>query len=546
MGIPATVAAMIRFAIAVASAALLAGLASAATVTGTPRADVLRGTPRADVLDGRAGNDTLVGLSGADVMVGGPGRDAITGGEGDDRVPAHADGTRDRIGCGAGRDIVTADASDVVQRDCEVVSRQISSDRTTDPIGQHGTQVEPDTFAFGSTIVSVFQTGRVSEGGAVAIGFSTSLDGGTTWRTGLLPGVSDSSPRPGPADRASDPVIAYDSTHRVWLAATLGISQRTNSFYLYVNRSSDGLTWSDPVAAVTGPTGDLDKEWVTCDNGAASPFRGNCYLSYFHVGSREIRTTTTTDGGLTWNQPVANSPVPPEGVDFNGAQPLVLPNGRLVVVYTAFAGANSGSRSDIQATRSTDGGASFSAPVRVALLSMADIPAMRTFALASAEVDGAGRMYVVWEGCPGGDACSASRIVMSTSADGVTWTPAQAVTTGSQAVDHFLPGIGANPAATGRLALVYHSIPDNCANAPACPGIDIFHTRSLDGGRTWSRQQRLTAEPIELDSIARTRIGLMLADYVSTSFVRGRPVSVFMLASLRISGRFRQAAFAYR
>jgi len=38
----------------------------------------------------------------------------------------------------------------------------------------------------------------------------------------------------------------------------------------------------------------------------------------------------------------------------------------------------------------------------------------------------------------------------------------------------------------------------------------------------------------------------MLADYVSTSFVRGRPVSVFMLASLRISGRFRQAAFAYR
>lgn len=537
---------MLRLAAALAASALLAGLASAATVTGTPRADNLKGTPRADVLDGRAGKDTLLGLTGSDVIVGGPGRDTIAAGKGDDRVPAHSDGTPDRVACGPGRDIVTADGTDVVQRDCEIVSRQISSDRTSDPIGQHATQVEPDTFAFGSTIVSVFQNGRTFGGGAVAIGFSTSLDAGATWRTGLLPGVSDSSPRPGPSERASDPVVAYDAAHRVWLAATLGISERTNSYYLYVNRSADGLTWNDAVAAVTGPTGDLDKEWITCDNGTASPFGGNCYLSYLHVRSREIRTTTTTDGGLTWGQPVANSPVPANGVDFNGPQPMVLPSGRLVVVYTAFAGANSGARSDIQATRSTDGGASFSAPVRVAPLSTADIPAMRTFALASAEVDGAGRAYIVWEGCPGGGECTASRIVMSTSVDGVTWTPAQAVTTGGQAVDHFLPGIGANPVGTGRLALVYHSIPDDCANVPTCPGIDVFHTTSTDGGRTWSRQQRLTAEPIELDAIARTRIGLMLADYVSTSFVRGRPVSVFMLASPRIDERFRQATFAYR
>ena len=139
-----------------------------------------------------------------------------------------------------------------------------------------------------------------------------------------------------------------------------------------------------------------------------------------------------------------------------------------------------------------------------------------------------------------------SRIVMSTSTDGVTWTPAQAVTTGGPGVDHFLPGIAASPATAGRLALVYHSIPDDCANVTACPGIDVFHTTSRDGGRTWSRQQRLTAESIALDWIARTRLGLMLADYVSTSFVAGRPVSVFVLAAERVNGRFRQAAFAYR
>jgi hypothetical protein len=538
---------MLRHSVAAAAAAaLVTGLASAATVTGTSRGDVLRGTPRADVLDGLAGRDTISGLAGADVVLGGAGRDVLDAGDGNDRIPAHGDGLRDTIRCGAGRDIVTADAADVVRRDCEVVSRQISSDRTSDPIGQHATQVEPDTFAFGSTIVSVFQVGRVFEGGAVAIGYSTSRDAGATWKTGLLPGVSDSSPRPGPSDRASDPVIAYDAVHGTWLAATLGISGRTSSYYFYVNRSEDGLTWSSPVAAVTGRTGDLDKEWITCDNGAASPFRGSCYISYFHVGSGEIRTTTTTDGGLTWSQPVASSPVPPQGFNFNGAQPLVLPNGTLVVVYTAFADPRFGGRSELQATRSSDGGASFSSPERVAFLSTANIPAMRTFALASAEVDAAGRMYVAWEGCPGAGPCTASRIVMTTSVDGVSWTPAQSVTAAGSGVDHFLPGIAANPAVSGRLALVFHSIPDDCANDATCPGIDVFQTTSKDGGRTWSKQQRLTAEPVQLDSIARTRIGLMLGDYVSTSFVRGRPVSVFVLASPRVNGRYREATFAYR
>src|SRR3954454_9546320 len=35
----------------------------------------------------------------------------------------------------------------------------------------HQTEVEPDTFANGSTIVSAFQVGRIYDGGACAIGF---------------------------------------------------------------------------------------------------------------------------------------------------------------------------------------------------------------------------------------------------------------------------------------------------------------------------------------------------------------------------------------
>src|SRR5690349_13182097 len=51
----------------------------------------------------------------------------------------------------------------------------------------HQANVEPDTFANGSTIVAAFQVGRIYDGGACAIGFSTSTDSGATWNDGLLP-----------------------------------------------------------------------------------------------------------------------------------------------------------------------------------------------------------------------------------------------------------------------------------------------------------------------------------------------------------------------
>ena len=53
---------------------------------------------------------------------------------------------------------------------------------------QHETQVEPDSFTVGRRTVATFQVGRRFDGAATNIGFSTSLDDGSTWRSGLLPG----------------------------------------------------------------------------------------------------------------------------------------------------------------------------------------------------------------------------------------------------------------------------------------------------------------------------------------------------------------------
>ena len=262
--------------------ALLAGaaaVASAATVRGTQRPDRLVGTQNADAMFGLRGSDRLFGRGGADLLEPGAGRDFASGGAGNDRFAVEADAAPDVVSCGAGRDIVTAEPTDRVRRDCEVVSVQLSRDPYRNPDSEHETQVEPDSFAHGSTIVTVFQSGRFVDGGASNIGFATSHDGGRSWRAGFLPRLSRFSSPPGDARRVSDPVVAYDAVHGVWLAASLALAPEATE--LLVSRSPDGLSWGPPVTAARTVTDDLayDKEWSACDNWPTRPVGGRCYLS---------------------------------------------------------------------------------------------------------------------------------------------------------------------------------------------------------------------------------------------------------------------------
>lgn len=84
---------------------------------------------------------------------------------------------------------------------------QLSRDPYTNADSQHFTELEPDTYSFGSTIVAAFQAGRFADGGSSNNGWATSTDGGLTWKTGFLPGATQFTG--GPYTRVSDPVVTY-------------------------------------------------------------------------------------------------------------------------------------------------------------------------------------------------------------------------------------------------------------------------------------------------------------------------------------------------
>jgi len=174
-----------------------------------------------------------VALLAALTLVGTAAAATIRGTARNDRINV-VNGSRQTVACGRGLDVVNADLVDVVRQDCETVARRISRDVTTVSGAQHATIAEPETFSFGSTVATAFQVGRFVDGGSGAVGWASSLDAGRTWRSGPLPGVA----------RASDPSVAYDASHRVWLAVTLGIANGPNS--IDVSRSVDARRWDAP------------------------------------------------------------------------------------------------------------------------------------------------------------------------------------------------------------------------------------------------------------------------------------------------------------
>src|SRR6267154_988835 len=124
---------------------------------------------------------------------------------------------------------------------------QLSSDPYTNTTSQHQTEVEPDSYSNGSTLVTAIQVGRFTDGGASNIGWATSTDNGTTWKNGFLPGTTPYSTPPGPYARVSDPSVAFDAKDGVWIISYLGLTNG-NAVDVDVSRSIDGgLTWSNPV-----------------------------------------------------------------------------------------------------------------------------------------------------------------------------------------------------------------------------------------------------------------------------------------------------------
>src|SRR6185437_11176903 len=245
-----------------------------------------------------------------------------------------------------------------------------------------------------------------------------------------------------------------------------------------------------------------------CDNSPASPFYGHCYTQWDdHGAGNRLQMSTSTDGGQRWSAPATNN----TGVI--GGQPVVRPNGTVIV---PIANAN---ETAVGAFNSTNGGASWSGTTTIATISHHTVAGgLREGPLPSAEIDGAGTVYVAWADCRFRRSCKTNDIVLSHSlnATGTSWSsvtrvPIDATSSG---VDHFIPGLAVNKAtsaSTAQLGLTYYFYPSGSTS------LSVGFVSSTNAGSTWSTAQTL-ASGMPSTWVATTSQGRMVGDYISTSY----------------------------
>ncbi len=246
--------------------------------------------------------------------------------------------------------------------------------------------------------------------------------------------------------------------------------------------------------------------------------------------------STSTDGGLTWGTPKTTQSTD-GGI---GGNPLVLPNGNVVVPFADFDGGMS-------AFLSTNGGQSWTSASQFASApSHGPAGGLRDIGLPSAAIDGGGTIYVAWEDCRYESGCSANDMVFSSSNDGTHWTPVSRIPLNpiGSGVDHFISGIGADAHTSGssaRVALTYYYYPvANCGNScQLTPGFSL----STDGGATWTPGRAL-GPPMQLSWLPQTFSGRMVGDYMTTVFPSGdRAFPIFAQAFAPSGGLFQEAIY---
>ena len=401
-------------------------------------------------------------------------------------------------------------------------------------------------------LIVVYHGDRYWNDGANGVLASASFDGGRTWQ---VPEVEDQPPfsrcaggtesNGGDFEKASDPYVAMAPDGTAYFAAISWNASSAEQAQFVSTSKDGGRTWGRPVAVIRGSDPDMSNAarsvvapdptrertaylvWARQRSAPASEERGSVGFSH------------TTDGGETWSEAreIYQTPI---GMGTSANEIVVMPNGDLVNVFSELARGEQADRSShrILAIHSTDGGTTWSEPVTVAAVSVADVVDPRTGAtvrtgtsfndIAVDPRPDTSTIVAVWE-----DARFTSertgQIALSKSTDGGrTWNDPVAVSM-DEDTQNFIPSVAFND--RGDMAVAWYSFDAAASDTRELP-THYWIAFSKDQGETWSPKQPVTSRPFDLRT-APYNTGFFFGEYQGLTGVGPSFVAAMTLANER-------------
>ena len=389
---------------------------------------------------------------------------------------------------------------------------RVSSDLLArDTFAQPETQAEPHLHANPSNpnnLLAGWQENRFANGGARALGYAASFDGGQTWTEGLLPQMTVASG--GPWEKASDPWVAFGPANRAYFASLI-FNQSTPDNAIGVSTSTDGgRSWGPPVEVARSNNGDFnDKEAVTVDTYASSPFSGNVYVAWDvnvfvnnGVTAQRLVVARSTNGGVTYEQPVT---VRNKGANI-GVIPRVGPDGTVYLIWDG--GGIQRNKLKIFFSKSTDGGLSWTPKKKLGKINSIDVTGIRAGEfLTSFDIDPiTGHLYVAWQDKKNIGVNKANLIISRDG--GANWSDPLRVGDGPDDAPEFTVSVAVNR--SGEVAVSYYSLRNDPARAFLA---DKYLSISRDGGNSFEPAIRVTPTSFDIRFAATASGGFFLGDY---------------------------------
>ncbi len=344
-----------------------------------------------------------------------------------------------------------------------------------------------------------------------------SADGGATWGQSSLPFTGGDSFH-------SDPTVDWTSDGTAW-SVTIGIIG-SSTLRLRAYKSTDnGATWTFDNSP-SGSQMSTDKEMIWIDHSDASAFKDNLYVIW-HNGNPVYMNRRTGPGG-SWQTPIQVSHGETTGTGIGGD------------VKTNSAGDVFGfwpdtGTSKLWVVKSTDGGATYGTPVRIATtfdsydIGVPSMDSRRALIYVSGgtyRTADKNLVYAAWTDLTGATGCTThanepgstvtstckTRIWFSRSVDGgATWQPAVMLNNQASLNDQFNPWLAVDET-TGALAVIYYDTVGNSGRKKT----DVYYQSSFDDGVTWSAALKITSGETD-ETVVGADSGNQYGDYNSLS-----------------------------